>query len=491
MAKSIKSRYKICFQTQNKVWIYKNSRLRNFYKIRGKVVLLQGKIAKKFLITKNMKWTVVRRKMVPYIRTKNRFRFNYKNLFYTKQQLKNFYGGLREYKLRNIFKKTWNVELFYRRNIFIGALEQRLNMVLFRMRLLPTIYSSTQYIMHKGIYVNNELITLPSYRVRIGAIVSIPQEQWFIFYKFLYERICNRFFGQCLLIWRKDFTLKKIQFYRLKTKKLFIKNFKFFTKYNLWKKKSKNLKKILKKIQKQYLNKLNNLKKQKGILPLNLFIKKKIFYKKFFNIFLYLRFYLNKIIFKNLKKLKKNLKKLRRWASKYYLKNIRFFFYRFFFLKYFLVKFKRFLIFLIQKGIYQNKIISLQNRNQILNLQTKYNLLQLKKAYQNSLKIFKKEVSLQRYWYINYKKYLYLKPKAFRYKKRLYYLIKQLKYKKRKKKMFKQWCAKPHWYTPKYLEVDYQTLRSIFVYYPEAHEVVYGFPCSFNKIIAFYKERSL
>ena len=55
-----------------------------------------------------MKWTVVRRKMVPYIRTKNRFRFNYKNLFYTKQQLKNFYGGLREYKLRNIFKKTWN-----------------------------------------------------------------------------------------------------------------------------------------------------------------------------------------------------------------------------------------------------------------------------------------------------------------------------------------------------------------------------------------------
>jgi hypothetical protein len=29
--------------------------LRNFYKIRGKVVLLQGKTAKKFLITKNMK----------------------------------------------------------------------------------------------------------------------------------------------------------------------------------------------------------------------------------------------------------------------------------------------------------------------------------------------------------------------------------------------------------------------------------------------------
>ena len=46
--KYIKSRYKICFQTQNKVWIYKNSRLRNFYKIRNKVVLLQGKVVKNF-----------------------------------------------------------------------------------------------------------------------------------------------------------------------------------------------------------------------------------------------------------------------------------------------------------------------------------------------------------------------------------------------------------------------------------------------------------
>jgi ribosomal protein S4 len=50
-------------------------------------------------------------------------------------------------------------------------------MVLFRMRLLPTIFTSTQFIMHKGIYVNESLITLPSYRVKLGEIVSIPQDQ--------------------------------------------------------------------------------------------------------------------------------------------------------------------------------------------------------------------------------------------------------------------------------------------------------------------------
>jgi small subunit ribosomal protein S4 len=56
-------------------------------------------------------------------------------------------------------------------------LEQRLNVVLFRMRLLPTIFASTQFIMHKGIYVNENLITLPSYKVKLGEIVSIPEEQ--------------------------------------------------------------------------------------------------------------------------------------------------------------------------------------------------------------------------------------------------------------------------------------------------------------------------
>jgi ribosomal protein S4 len=45
------------------------------------------------------------------------------------------------------------------------------------MRLLPTIFASTQFIMHKGIFANETLITLPSYRVKLGEIISIPQDQ--------------------------------------------------------------------------------------------------------------------------------------------------------------------------------------------------------------------------------------------------------------------------------------------------------------------------
>jgi small subunit ribosomal protein S4 len=49
-------------------------------------------------------------------------------------------------------------------------------MVVFRMRLLPTIYSSHQFIDHQGVLVNNKLITIPSYKVKIGDIVSIPKK---------------------------------------------------------------------------------------------------------------------------------------------------------------------------------------------------------------------------------------------------------------------------------------------------------------------------
>jgi len=44
--------------------------------------------------------------MVPYLRKQKRFKYFYKNVFFTKQKLKNFYGGLKEFQIRNIFKKN-------------------------------------------------------------------------------------------------------------------------------------------------------------------------------------------------------------------------------------------------------------------------------------------------------------------------------------------------------------------------------------------------
>lgn len=472
-------RYRICFQTKNKVWIYKNSRLRNFYKIRHKIVLKSGKYAKSFLITKNMKWTVTRRQMVPYFRTKNRFAFFYKNLFFTKQQLKNFYGGLKEYQIRNIFKNTWNKEQLYRTNIFIGSLEQRLSILLFRMRVLPTVYTCNQLITHHGIFVNNQKITLANFRVKIGDIVSISQTQWFMFYKHIFERLYNRAFGGGLLLWRKEYILKKLQFYRIKKKFVYIVNLRLFKKFEIQKKRYFNLKKYLFFFYKKLKN--SDQLKQKSLKLTSL---------KLLNIFLQTR------IFGKLKRVKKRLHFLRKWAKKEYFKTVNIILFTIYDIKQtitkFLLIFYKILISWLLQDIFE--ICNTKNEfkgkvySEIVKIFLK--IILLKKELIKKKEIFS-DLKIKKIFQRTLRKTLLFKPKTLRYKKFFLFLLRKLKFRKKKKKVFKNFCRKPHWYTPQYLEIDYNTLRASFLYYPDSSEVYYGFLCSFNKIISFYKERAL
>ena len=109
----------------------------------------------------------------------------------------------------------------------------------------------------------------------------------------------------------------------------------------------------------------------------------------------------------------------------------------------------------------------------------------------NYISNFKKHEKIYLHWNNTFKKTLRFKLSVVKYNKYLLFLLLKLKYKKNKNKTFKTWCINTQWFTPNYLEIDYTTLRGMFIYYPEAHEVFYGFTCSFNKIISFYKERSL
>lgn len=477
------SRYRICFQTKNKVWIYKNSRLRNFYKLRGKIILKTGFRAKRFLITRNMKWTVARRQMVPYFRTKNRFSFFYKNLFFTKQQLKAFYGGLKEYQLRNLFKKTWHSEQNFRRNVFLSALEQRLSVVLYRMRVLPTIFACNQLIKHHGVFVNNHTVTLINYRVKLGDIVSVPQAQWFMFYKFLYERLNNRFFANGLLLWRKEFILKKLQYFRIRKKIVYISNLRLLKKFNIEKNRFIIFQKLLFKFYKISLkNPVKNLQDIQFIKILNIML-----YHKIYPIIL---------------KINGSLFQLRRWNFKEYFPTVNFILYNIFNLQYLLREFK----FLMYSHITEKfwKIFDLIQKDENLDLST-FPVNDCKTKTDVSEKIV--DLMHSKYFWLirsqelyklkfkhflgySYKRSLILKMQ-FRYKKYFKFLLRKLKYRKNKKKLFKNWCRTPHWYIPKYLEVDYNTLRAAFIYYPDFNEVHYGFLCSFKKIISFYKERAL
>ena len=99
----------------------------------------------------------------------------YRNTFYLKQQVRHFYGKITEVAFRNIYK-THLLSTFDRNKSFFGALEQRADMFLFRMRLLPTIYACNQFIHHQGILINRKgLEKCPSALIKIGHTVSLPK----------------------------------------------------------------------------------------------------------------------------------------------------------------------------------------------------------------------------------------------------------------------------------------------------------------------------
>lgn len=467
------AKYRICFQTKNKVWIYKNSRLRNFYRIRNRIVLDSTKMGKQFLITKNMKWTVARRKMVPYFWSKSRFYFFYKNLFFTKQRLKSFYGGLKEYQIRNIFKNTWNKEHNFRTNVFLGALEQRLGMVMFRMRLLPTIYACNQLIRHHGILVNNTLISLPSFRVKIGDFVSIPQNYWLLFYNFLFERLRHRFWGQSLLVWRKEFFLRKIQFYRLRKKNFYIANFHLVDKFALRKTTFNEKFSLLNSIIIKLYNQNSNSRDLKVLQVIFLTFYQSI--KPIINI------------------IEKNLPEISWWNRKHYSQSINIILMNIYYLDIILYKYD-----LILSRFLVLKHIALLNLEQISTVEKNSLIKQYNKVLDDlvfeedsltngeeiSKRIFR---NTQR----SLKKTKYFKNKFMRYKRFFKFLLRKLKYRKLKKRTFKNFCRKHHWYVPSYLEVDYLTLRACFIDYPKTNQIHYGFLCSFKKIVSFYKERAL
>ena len=497
MKHSVNPRYKICFQTKNKVWIYKNSRLRNFYKIRHKIVLKTGRFSKKYLITKNMKWTVARRQMVPYFRKKNRFSYNYKNLFFTKQQLKNFYGGLKEYEMRNIFKRTWNTKNMFRCNSFLGGLEQRLSMVLFRMRFLPTIFSCHQYIKHKGILVNNILITIPTSCVKIGDFVSINSDQWFLFYKFLFERIQNRFFGQGLLVWRKNFLLNKILSIRYKNKQKYIQNFKLLKLFKIEKEKFDLIKKFLINTYKSLFKKKKEIILIKNLKNFQLF---RINWKLNSLKILSAHFYSN--IFVKLKKVRKHLKYLRKWKNQLYNFKINQIVFEIVNVKYLMRNFISFFLEMLFSWFsYDMIMFSIINEKQNYYLNENFTILSQKINFllENRLEPLIETRNWHSFSFKRIKNRLEMRLKKVKHfriysiknKRFLNYKLRKLKRKRFKKNLFKHWCKKSHLFIPQYLEMDLNTLRASFIKHPEINEVFFGFINTFKKIISFYKERAL
>lgn len=91
-----------------------------------------------------------------------------------KQKAKYTYGVL-ERQFANLFHKA------SRRNgitgeILLQLLESRLDNVVFRLGISPTRRGARQFILHKHILVNGEVVNIPSFTLKVGDVVSVREK---------------------------------------------------------------------------------------------------------------------------------------------------------------------------------------------------------------------------------------------------------------------------------------------------------------------------
>ena len=88
-----------------------------------------------------------------------------------KQKLRYNYG-LSEKQLMNYVRKAKKIK-GATGNILVQLLEMRLDNVIFRLGMAPTIAAARQIVGHKHITVNNSCVFIPSYQCKPGDVISV------------------------------------------------------------------------------------------------------------------------------------------------------------------------------------------------------------------------------------------------------------------------------------------------------------------------------
>lgn len=91
-----------------------------------------------------------------------------------KQRLKSHYGRVNERQFRNTFTLALKMKGNTGEN-FIALLERRLDAVVYRLNLAPTIFSARQLVSHGHIRVNGKKVNIPSLRLKEGDVVELNE----------------------------------------------------------------------------------------------------------------------------------------------------------------------------------------------------------------------------------------------------------------------------------------------------------------------------
>jgi len=89
-----------------------------------------------------------------------------------KQKLKGYYANISERQFRGIYEEAIRMKGDSGAHL-IALLERRLDAVVYRAKMVPTIFAARQFINHGHIKVNGRRVNIPSFRCKVGDVVEV------------------------------------------------------------------------------------------------------------------------------------------------------------------------------------------------------------------------------------------------------------------------------------------------------------------------------
>jgi small subunit ribosomal protein S4 len=104
--------------------------------------------------------------------TKRRKASGYGQQLAAKQKLKGYYGNITERQFHRLYQEAARRRGDTAENM-IGLLERRLDMVVYRLNFVPTVFAGRQFVSHGHVAVNGRRVTIASYLVRDGDTIEV------------------------------------------------------------------------------------------------------------------------------------------------------------------------------------------------------------------------------------------------------------------------------------------------------------------------------
>ncbi|MBV8167304.1 MAG: 30S ribosomal protein S4, partial [Alphaproteobacteria bacterium] len=92
-----------------------------------------------------------------------------------KQKLKGYYGNIGERQFRKLYAEAARRRGDTGENL-IELLERRLDAVVYRMKLAPTVFAARQFVNHGHVKVNGRRVNISSFLVNDGDVIEVKDK---------------------------------------------------------------------------------------------------------------------------------------------------------------------------------------------------------------------------------------------------------------------------------------------------------------------------